>query len=165
MNTRSKGFSIGRMDGLLGAISAGFFLILAGTIFIATPGLVDKTADFFRNINVTRVPKTDFLLPAPVSPNTHTTVYLAVRQFCLIWGIFLALILVLRVLVHSSTRKKAESASDIVFWLGAYYLVGTFLNGTTTMTMWFAFWTTIIMLGGLSLIIRAFILAAAGLRN
>lgn len=48
----------------------------------------------------------------------------------------------------------------MVFWLGASYLVGTLLNETTMMEDWFVFWAAIIMLIGVSLIVRAIILAA-----
>lgn len=47
----------------------------------------------------------------------------------------------------------------MVFWLGASYVVGTFLNETTTLEGWFAFWAAIIMLIGVTLIVRAIILA------
>jgi hypothetical protein len=73
--------------------------------------------------------------------------------------------LTLRVLFHSPTRKKVENAGDIVFWLGTSYLISTMLNGTTTTTAWFIFWTEILMLAGVSLIVRAAILAAMRLRT
>jgi hypothetical protein len=72
--------------------------------------------------------------------------------------------IVLRFAVHSPLSKKADNMGDIAFWLGAYYLVTTLLNETTTHTVWFTFWTEVIMLIGVSLIIRAVVLAAARLK-
>jgi hypothetical protein len=155
----------GRREGVLSAVSAGFFLILAGTIFIVTPNIPDKFTNFFQDFNTLEVPHTAIVLPAPVHPERHTVVYSAVQQFSLVWGIFLVAMLALRVLFHSPTRKKVENAGDIVFWLGTSYLISTMFNGTTTTTAWFIFWTEILMLVGVSLIVRAAILAAMRLET
>jgi len=88
-----------------------------------------------------------------------------VGQFSLIWGIFLIAIMGLRFAVHSPLNKKADNAGDIVFWLGAYYLLTTILNEATTHATWFTFWTEMIMLGGVSLIVRAIVLATARLKT
>jgi membrane protein YdbS with pleckstrin-like domain len=61
----------------------------------------------------------------------------------------------LRFVVDSPFSKKAETVSNLVFWLGASYLISTFLIETTT---WFVFWAAIIMLSGVSLIVRAVVL-------
>jgi len=66
---------------------------------------------------------------------------------------------VFRFFAGSPLNKKAETASDIVFWLVSGYLVGNFLNDAATVNLWFAFWVTIIMLIGVKLIIQAIILA------
>jgi len=148
-------------EGLFSSVSAGFFFILVGTIFVTMPNLFDNILAFFRDFGTVSVPNTDILLPAPASPGAHSVVYSAVGQFSLIWGLFEIVILVLRFSVGSPLSKKAENASNLVFWLGASFLIYTFLNETTTATTWFVFWTTIIMLIGASLIARAVILAAA----
>jgi len=85
--------------------------------------------------------------------------YSAVTHFSLIWGLFQIASLALRFVVGSPFSKKAETASNLVFWLGASYLISTLLNEMTTRTTWFVFWAEIIMLIGVSLIIRAIILA------
>ncbi len=90
-------------------------------------------------------------------------VYDAARLFCLSWGAFLVALLVVRFVVHTSWRKKAENLSDIIFWLGAMYLIQTMLLDVGTAlshTGWFAFWAAIIMLLGVSLVVRAIVLAA-----
>jgi len=151
--------SPGYREGIFSAISAGFFFILIGAIFVTTPDLLGKIIDFFRDFDIMRVPKMDISLPAPASPKTHSVVYSAVTQFSFAWGLFQIFILALRFVARSPLSKKAETVSNLVFWLGTGFLTYRFLNETTTSTTWFVFWTGIIMLIGVSLIIRAFILA------
>jgi hypothetical protein len=149
-------------EGFFSAISAGFFFILVGAIFVTTPNLFDNIIAFLRDFDIVSVPHTEnLLLPAPVSPSAHSDVYSAVTKFSLIWGLYQIAILALRFIARSPLNKKAETASNLVFWLGASYLINTFLIETTT---WFVFWATIIMLVGVSLIARATILAATGLK-
>jgi len=47
---------------------------------------------------------------------------------------------------------------DIVFWSGSALLVTTFLNADTTINTWFAYWACIVILIGISMIVRAMIL-------
>jgi len=150
--TREQFFSI---------FSAGVFFILLGVLFIGTPGLIDSTIAFFQDFNIVRVPNVslDISLPAPANPANHSAVYSATALFCFSWGIFLAVLLALRLFARSPLSKKADTAGDIAFWLVAGFLVNNFLNATTTHAMWFSFWATIITLVGVSLIIRAVILA------
>ncbi len=155
-----EGFPHGYGEGLFSAISTGFFFILIGTIFLITPNLLDKVLAFFSDFDIVSVPNTKIvLLPAPASPGAHSAVYSAVTRFSLVWGLFQIVILSLRFIIFSSLSKKAETASNMVFWLGASYLIGTFLNETTTPTIWFAFWAQLIILLGVSLVVRAIILA------
>lgn len=146
-------------ESAISVISAGCFFILIGAIFATTPTIVDSISAFFRDFDTLKVPHTEIYLPAPKSPSTHTVVYSAVQQFSLIWGIFQIAVLILRFFMHSRLRKKAETASNIVYWFGSYYLIMNFLNETTTLTDWFAYWAAIIILLGITLIVRAFILA------
>ncbi|NWG11053.1 hypothetical protein HXY33_04800 [Candidatus Bathyarchaeota archaeon] len=148
-----------RREGVVGAVSAGCFLILVGLIFATTPNLFGSILDFFQNFGIVTVPNTDIPLPAPETPSAHAVVYSAVGLFSLIWWILEIVFLALRFIIRSPFDKKAENASNIVFWLGAYYLISTMLTATTTRTVWFVFWTEIIMLIGVVLIVRAIILA------
>jgi len=159
LNESSKGFLRRYREGLFSAISAGFFFILVGAIFITTPNLFDKTIDFFRDFDIVHVPNMEILLPAPASPRTHLVVYSAATLFSFVWGLIQLVILALRFVARSPLSKKAETVSDLVFWLGASFLIRTFLNETTTATTWFVFWAGVMMLIGVSLIIRAIILA------
>jgi hypothetical protein len=135
---------------------------MAGTLFLVTSGLFEGVIDFFKDFDTIRVLSTDVYLPAPRTLTSHMVVYETARLFCLYWGVFLVALLILRFLIHSSWRKKAENLSDIVFWLGAMYLIQTMLLDVSvalSYTDWFAFWAAIIMLLGVSLIVRAIVLA------
>jgi hypothetical protein len=173
------GFSRRHREGLLSAVSAGFFLLLIGTLFVINSNLYTDTVTFFSNFNATSaVPNTQAQLPAPDAQlsennitvrNANLDVYSAAQQFSLAWGIFLIALLVLRFAFDSTWRRKARNISDIVFWFGAIYLIQTWLIGPTnnppspaTAQPWFQFWSMIIVLIGASLIVRAICLAAVG---
>lgn len=146
-------------ESLFSATSIGVFFVLAGIIFVSTPDLFDAILAFFRDFDIVKVPNTRIAyFPAPASPRAHSVVYSAVVKFSLIWGLFQIVILALRFIVASHYSKKAETASNIVLWLGTSYIISVFLHETTTLTTWFAFWGAFIMLIGASLIIRAIIL-------
>jgi len=174
LNASFEGFSRRHREGLISAISAGVFLILLGTIFLTTPNLFNKIIDFFNDFDLVSVPHiSNVFLPAPVHPFSlnNRAVYTAVEQFSYAWGLFQLVILALRLVARSPLRKDAETVSNIVFWLGTGFLTRTFLIETirlplfTGMTRWFVFWAGITMLVGVSLIIRAIVLAAASTRR
>ena len=156
-----EGFTQRSTERLISVSSVGFFLILIGMIFALTHGFFSALLTFFNDLGLVQVPNvyTGIVLPAPENPADHTTVYSVASWFSFVWGIFLAALLVVRILVNSPLKKKAQNASDIFYWLASGFLIGYFLNETTTSVMWFSFWTAIIMLLGVSLIIRACILA------
>jgi hypothetical protein len=167
MNDNSWRLPRRHREGLVSAVSVGFFFILAGTILLSTPNVIDRITEFFRGFTTIQVPGMGSVhLPAPSDLSLHTAIYSAIAEFCLVWGVFLIVMLVLRFAVHSPLSKKSDNAGDIAFWLGAYYLVSTMLNETMrarAYETWFGFWTGIIVLGGISLIIRAIVLATARL--
>jgi len=160
LSESTRYYSRSSRDGLVGAITAGFFFVLIGMIFVTTPNLFGSIIEFFKDFGLVPIPNTgNIYFPAPKNPNNHLTVYSAAGQFSLIFGIFLIFILVLRFIIQSPLNKKADTAGDIVFWLGANYLIGMFLKESVTTKIWFTFWAAIIMLIGLTLIIRAIVLA------
>jgi len=162
----------GYRETIIGAISAGFFLILVGIIFIMTPGLFSRILEFIQGgpegFGILQIPNTGVYFFAPNNPFMagHITVYRAVQLFSLVWGIFQIVILIIRVAVRSTLGRIAETASNIGFSLGATYLIGiflvdrTWLTSSLPLTVWFAFWAAIIMLAGVTTIIRGVILAA-----
>ena len=146
-------------EGLFSAISAGFFFILVGAIFVTTPNLFGEILDFFGDFDLVRVPnQPGWLLPAPAFPVRHSVVYSAAEKFSFAIGVFQIVVLALRFLARSPWGKKAETVSNFVFWLGTGFLIRMLLVEST---MWFVFWAGIVMLIGVSLVVRAIILAMA----
>ena len=138
----------------------GAVFILIGVIYINTPDLWGKIGAFLGSFTSTTVASTGVTIPAPQFPASHAVLYGAVFQFSLGIGILEILLLALRLLLRSPIRKTAETVGNLVFWFGASYLVTTYLNDATTINQWFVFWAGILMIGGLSLIARGFVLLA-----
>jgi hypothetical protein len=154
-------------EGLFGALTAGFFFLLIGILFLTIPNLFSKTIAFFQDFNSVRVPHTDIYLPAPVTPSQYTAVYDAVFEFSLIWAFFEIAILILRIGVGSRYRRIAHGFGSIVFWFGTAFLANRYLNSLTTVMAltiqrerWFVFWALLVALIGVSFVIRAIALAA-----
>jgi hypothetical protein len=145
-------------EAILGALFALFFLSMVSAVFALVPGFYSDVLSFFHDFVLTQIPNTSMYVFAPAVPSAHAMLYAAVAEFCLIWGIALFFILGIRFAARSSRGRKIETFTSIIFWLGAYYLVNSYLNAATTMTMYFVFWAMLAMLLGGSLIIRAFIL-------
>ena len=145
-------------EGLFTAISVGFFLLLVGTLFVINPNLFDKILDFFKGFDLVDVPNTDITFIAPEFPNNHSLVYQAARQFSIALGVFQIVILTLRFVIPSSWGKRSEIVGNLVFWGGASFLIQSFLIENT---QWFVFWSTIIIIVGVSLIARAIVMAVS----
>jgi hypothetical protein len=168
-------------EGLLSAISVGVFFLLVGAIFVINSppnqtNLLDRIIALLRDFDTTQVHNLGVYLPAPVHPLAHSTVYTAVEQFSFVWGLFQIIILAIRFAAGSTLNKKAEAVSNFVFWVGASFLISNFLldarwtevwrgSPNPAMTVWFVFWSMIIVLIGFSLIVRAIVLAAAPKRH
>jgi hypothetical protein len=148
-------------EGIITAISIGVFFILVGMIFITRPGLYSSLQNFFSADAWTNktIGNTSITVPVPTNPGAHVEVYNAVLEFCLAWGFFQILILVFRFFTPSPRRTKARTISSIVFWFGTAYLVNTYLTATATQDAWFTFWAAIVVLIGVTLIVRAIALA------
>lgn len=152
-------------ESLIGAVSAGFFLVLLGALFILTPGLFTRTINFFESFGLVTVPNTSISWFAPANPLSpaNRIIYTAVEQFCFAFGVFHIVILALRFAARSSISKKADTVGNLIFWIGAGYLVRTLLlepTVWTSLTAWFIFWAALIILVGITFIVRAIILAA-----
>ena len=144
-------------EGIFTAISIGFFFLLVGILFVINPDLFGSIIDFFKDFELVDVPHTDIMLPAPESLQLHLTVYQAVRQFSIALGIFQVVILALRFVIPSSWGKRSETVGSFVYWVGASFLIQYFLIDSM---QWFVFWSTIIILAGVSIIVRAVVMAA-----
>jgi len=145
-------------EGLFTAISVGFFLLLVGTLFVINPNLFGNILDFFKDFDTVDVPNTDITFLAPEFPNNHSLVYRAAGQFSIALGLFQIVILALRFFIPSSWGKRSETVGKLVFWVGAGFLIQSFLIETT---QWFIFWSTIIMIIGVSMIARAIVMAVS----
>ena len=158
LNTRSTAYKA--QERLFSALSAGSFFILLGIVYVINlpSSLWDAVIEFFRNLTTTQVPGMGITLLAPASPASHAVLYGAVFQFCIGLGILQIVFLMLRLMMNSPIGKTAETMGNLVYWFGAAYLVTTYLNDTTTLSRWFVFWAGILIILGLSLIARAFVL-------
>jgi hypothetical protein len=147
-------------ENIIGAISAGAVFILIGTVYVTIlpTSLWDKIVDFFKSFEIVKLSDT-LSLPAPIDPGAHVVVYNAAFQFCIGLAILQIILLTLRLMMHSPISKTAETAGNLVYWFGASYLVPTFLNSNTAVPTWFAFWAAILMVLGISMIVRAMVLS------
>jgi hypothetical protein len=158
LNENKKPIQIGG-ESIFTAISVGFFFVLAGALFVTTPNLFDNILDFFKSFELADVPNTDIIFPVPASPSTHTVLYQVVVQFSFALAIFHIVLLALRFFSHSPWGKRAETVGNLVYWLGAGFLVQNYLLSTPT--QWFVFWSLLIIIIGISLIARAIVMAVA----
>jgi hypothetical protein len=99
-------------------------------------------------------------LPAPANPAAHAVLYTAAFQFHIGLGILQVILLAIRLTMGSPISKTAETVGNLVKWFGGAYLITTYLNSTTTLSRWFMFWAGILIILGLSLIVRALVLLA-----
>jgi hypothetical protein len=147
---------------LFSAISAGSVLILLGIVYVINlpNSLWNAVFDFFGSFTLAQVPTTGIYLPAPISPASHAVLYGAIFQFCIGLGLLQIMFLALRLMMNSPIGKTAETMGNLVYWFGSAYLVTAYLNNTTTLSKWFVFWAGVLIILGLSLIARSFVLLA-----
>ena len=137
---------------IFGLVSFGFFLVLVGVIWIITPNLFEEVHNFFEDFKLKEEVFPNVFLPAPV--HHHPVVYTAIARFCFVFGLFQIFILVLRFVFREPVDKIAGTFSGMVFWLGAGFVANMLSAGTIK---WFAFLGWIIVLIGLSLVIRSLV--------
>jgi len=119
-------------------------------IWLNTPNLKDAVVTFFEDFHLEEAFQ-DVYLPTPKSEWNHKVIYSAFQQFCIGYGIFQIVILVLRFVFSSSISDKAGTVSSLVFWLGLAFFVGLLLAEAVG---WFAFLAGFIVVVGLSLVVR-----------
>ena len=153
-------------ESLITAVAVGGFLIILGVVFGLTPGVAQKTWDFLIDFTIQGFPFASgtIILPAPAHPAAHMDFYNAVLTFNLgIGGLQLA-ILAARIILHSSLSRIAETTGNIVFWFGAALATNAYLM-LGTLDGWFTFWAAIIIVFGVSLIVRGLIQYLGWLRR
>jgi len=151
-----------KKEGLISSVYIGLiFILLAVVYFINLPhNIWNNFVNFIGSFVLAQVPGTSISLPAPFNPGAYTLLYTAVFEFCLGIGILEITILGLRIVMNSPLPRKAETIENVVLWLGTSYLAITYLVHMTIMSEWFVFWAGIILIGGLALIARSFVLVA-----
>jgi hypothetical protein len=151
-----------KKENLITAIYIGtIFIAIAAIYLIHLPNsLWDEVVNFFSQLTLSPIPGTSIPLPAPSNPAAYTNLYFAAFEFALAVGILEIVILLLRIYFRSPVARKAETVENIVFWMGTSYLIIAYLINITIPAEWFVFWAGIIMLFGLALVARAFILLA-----
>ena len=151
-----------KKEGLITAVYIGLIFILLALVYIINlpHNVWNNFVNFIGSFVLTQVPGTSISLPAPSNPATYTVLYIAVFQFFLGIGILEIAILALRIGLHSPLPRKAETVENIVFGLGSSYLIITYLVNMTIMSEWFVFWAGIILIVGLAMVARAFVLLA-----
>lgn len=160
MNLNAQTRAYGLSEGVISAISVGAVFILIGMVFVlAQPNsLWDSIVNFFTSFTIRSVPGTDIYLPAPLNTAVHGVLYNASFQFCVGLGILQILLLMIRLAVRSPVVKTAETVGNLVFWFGAAYLILLFLSAMPSLTQWFMFWASLLIMLGLSFFARAMVL-------
>jgi hypothetical protein len=142
-------------EGLITAIAVGGFLISLGLIVVTTPGIMEKIGALFSDITWVSYPfgSSTAMFPAPANPALHIDIFTAFMNFILAIGIIQIVILPIRLIVHSPIGRIAETLGNLIFWVGATVAANIFLLVGTLMG-WFQFWSWLIVLAGLGLIVR-----------
>jgi hypothetical protein len=156
----TKALTEKKKEGLVTAIYIGSIFILLALIYLVnvSKGLFGNLESLFSSFTFTTVPGTSITLPAPSNPAAFTLVYNAAFEFAFGLGMIELIILSLRIAVHSPLSRKAETIENLVFWLGTSFLVISYLVNMTIISEWFVFWSGIILIAGLALVTRGFVL-------
>jgi hypothetical protein len=152
-----------KKENALSAVYIGSIFIIIAIVYAVnlSKNLWGNAVNFFSTLVLAQVPGVNGLtLPAPVTPAVYTNLYIAAFQFALGVGILEIVVLMLRVRFHSPVTRKAETVENLVFWLGTSYLIISYLVNLTIQSEWFVFWTGVVLIAGLSLVARAFVLFA-----
>jgi hypothetical protein len=152
-----------KKENLISALYIGLIFVLLAVLYLINvhTNLWNSFNHFLNNFILATVPGTGLQLPAPENPAAYIILYNAAFQFCLGLGAVEIFVLVLRVWLNSPLPRKAETIENLVFWLGTSYLVATYLINVTIISEWFVFWAGVILIGGLSLVARSFVLIAS----
>jgi len=147
-----------KKESLVTAVYAGAIFIILALVFVLNTGIWVNIVNFFNTLTLAQIPGTSLSLPAPTIPAAHIQLYNVAFQFTIGVGLLEIVILAVRILLRSPIQRKAETIENLVFWLGTSYLIITYLVNITLQTEWFVFWAGTILVGGLSLLTRGFII-------
>ncbi len=134
---------------------AGVFIIL-GSVIALTPNISQITNAFLNDLTpVTYQLGTSGTLNllAPAHPEQHLIFFRAIMEFFLAVGILQILFFALRLLIRSPIRRISETIGNLLFWLGGAVVANVFLLAGTQ-TGWFQFLTGLLLVLGISLVVR-----------
>jgi hypothetical protein len=153
-------------EGLITALAVGGFFIILGAVFGLTPGTPQKTIDFFSDFSVQSFPYSggNIVFPAPAHPAAHMDFYGAVINFMIGITVLQVVILALRLWAHSQLRRIAETVGNLVFWAGGAVVANIYLL-TGTLSGWFTFWAALVIIIGVSIVVRVIIRFSRGWRG
>jgi hypothetical protein len=145
-------------ESLITALAVGGFLIILGAVFSLTPGIPQKTISFFSDFTTQSSPFAagTIVLPVPAHPSAHMDFYGALINFMIGIAVLQVVILALRLWAHSYLGRIAETVGNLVFWAGGAVVANVYLL-SGTLTGWFTFWASLIIIVGVSLIVRGII--------
>ena len=144
-----------REDEYAGAISFGAFLILLAMFYMTMPNLQSEGWAFIQDFKPIQISQNFWW----IEPSTnHPVLYDAAALFCYLFGLVHVAVLALLFATKSSVRGKARTFSNIIFWLGAGYVFSILSSGALA---WIPFIGALIVLGGISIVIRSTILMVA----
>ncbi|WP_455367194.1 hypothetical protein [[Eubacterium] cellulosolvens] len=132
----------------LDLVTFGFFLVLAGIIFLITPNLLENIYAFLRDLDFKEA-ITYVYLPAP--QGTHTILFTAISRFTFYFALVHLFILAARYFFRSPKDKIAGTVSGLVFWFGATWILNKYIEADI---VWFRFLGYLIALVGISVVIK-----------
>ncbi|MCW4051883.1 MAG: hypothetical protein NWE78_01570 [Candidatus Bathyarchaeota archaeon] len=133
-----------------GLLSFGVFIVLFALFFVIVPNYWSLVEKFLGDFKFEEV-ASNVVFPVPQS--THPVVYETIMSFCVVFGLFQFVVLALRLYFRSRVNKVAETVSNIVIWLGAAYMFN--LLRLKPVDFWFPFLGGLIVVFGVSLIVRS----------
>ena len=148
-------------EDLITALAVGGVFIILGLIVVSTPGFLEKTDALFSDMTWISYPfgSSTLMVPAPANPAAHIDLFTAVMNFILAVAVLQIIVLSVRLVLRSPIRHVAETLGNLIFWLGAAVVANVLLLGGTV-AGWFQFWSWLILLAGVGLVARFFLLFA-----
>jgi hypothetical protein len=145
-------------EGMITAIAFGGFLIIVGIVFGLMLAPTNALGDFFADMKGVSYPviNGEMILPAPAHPEAHALFYQAAFSFMAGIAVLQVVILAARLYLQSRTRRIAETIGNLIFWSGGAVVAYIFLM-SGTLSGWFTFWPSLIILCGASLIAQAIV--------
>jgi len=137
----------------LGILSFGFFVLLLGAMWVATPNLSEEVKTFFNPENW-RLQNVTENITFPRPERHYPVLYTAAMQFCIIFGAFQIAILALRFFLHEPLDRIEETLGGIVLWFSFSFFLNLLTNEAIS---WFSFLAGIIVSVGLSIIVRGIV--------